>query len=734
VTFGHSLVISLLILSALSFLLYLISIDAAPGWAKAARFLQWVKAVVAGLAVFYLGTLFMHNVFTFKYVYENSSTTQELLYKISAIWAGQEGTFLLWLFMLSFIGAAAAGALREYEGRAMIFMSVLEFSLCAVLLNSDPFALVKEGMGEGLGMNPLLRNPWMAIHPPVVFAGYALAAAPFIIFLAGVWKGETFAWARKALPWAVLSWAVLGAGIFLGSYWAYEVLGWGGFWGWDPVENASLFPWIALGALVHGIILQSYKKKFVIWNGIMVTAAYVMVLYSTFLTRSGILSDFSVHSFQGGELLVPLTLLLAIGAIPGIITIILHVRQVRAASETDNSAPQGIGQLLIYWTVAVFWLFFFFVFTGTNFPLFSKYLAENPTPLQPHYYNVTSTAVGIPFAVILFLCPLFVFRRKSGAKGLPVPQLIAGAAVGIFAAALCIASGVRNPAALVLAGLGGAAVLTQAIPFVSGLFGGKRNFPAYLAHVGVALLLVGFVSSSLGTKSERFAMRAGDKAKFAGAEIKLMDVIPFQHGYKAHLEINNGKTFTTKLEFVSQEAQGAAVSRPVIHGSLVRDIYITPNQVVESGMNTGDGESGRIDLKKGVAAELGETKIIFENFDLERMKQGMVGINLTVENKGRSQKLTPFFGQGPEGMTSDEVLLKEDGLAFRVIGIDPAEKTATIEWVRAKSGEKHARPQSSPTAVFQISVKPFMTFVWAGFIILSAGVFLAAANRLRKSL
>jgi len=731
VTFGRFLISSLFFLNVISFGFYLISLGSAEGWKRAGRAAQWLKAALSALAVFYLGTLFMHDRFGFKYVYENSSRAQELIYKISALWAGQEGTFLLWLSLLSVVGLALAYTAKEYEGPALMFASVLEISLCALLLRSSPFALAEAaGIADGMGMNALLKNPWMAIHPPIVFLGYALAAAPFVMFAAGVSKGDYTGWARRAWPWAVLSWCVLGVGIFLGSYWAYEVLGWGGYWGWDPVENASLFPWIALGALVHGLFLQGYRRKYVFWNGAMAAAAYFMVIYSTFLTRSGILSDFSVHSFEGITLYKPILFILLL---TGVISVVMLVRQGFGIKQPDAAGTQKADwrPVLFSITVILFWIFFAFVFLGTSFPIISKLIMKNAAPIQSKYYVLTSVAVGIPFGLLLMKCPLFFNRRASRAFVTVVS--LASLAAGTAAVIICLRVGVKHPALLAFVFTGGAAVVMHGVPFLTNLFTRGGNFGAFIAHFGVGLLFVGIIASSAGMKPNRVVLPVGGSTDVSGRKITLIGLEPFKLGYRAEIEVRDNKTEKLNVDFISQEAQGMAVNRPKIKRSGNGDIYISPENIIvrdsEAGDGEGDGEAGKLfQLGIGSKVEAEGLKLEFLKFDLSRMKEGYVGVELNVEYDGGTEKVTPYYAPGAGDETAGVAPLKRKDMTVYVAGIDPASRRVVLG---IRGGNKKARKTSDyePRVVLQVSYKPFIWLVWTGMICVSAGSLIAAWRR-----
>ncbi|HOO55975.1 MAG TPA: cytochrome c biogenesis protein CcsA [bacterium] len=722
-TFGNILINALFWLNIAGFGFYLISIGSSRNWKLAGRTVQWLKVSIATVGVFYLGTLFVHDQFGFKYVYENSASAQEFLYKISGIWAGQEGTFLLWLLMLAVVNLVLAYTIRDLEDWTMIFAAVMEIMLCILLLKRSPFELMPGAVSDGLGMNVLLKNPWMVIHPPIVFAGYALAEAPFVIFLASMARGDKTAWTRLARPWAVFSWGILGIGIFLGSYWAYEVLGWGGYWGWDPVENASLFPWIVMGGLVHGLFLQAYHKRYIFWNAFMAVVAYLMVFYSTFLTRSGVLSNFSVHSFTGLDLYLPLMMSLGFIALIGISMLVVQAK--RLPAEAEQSKNSKTRSALLNATIYCFWIFFGFVFLGTDWPIISSYIAENPSTVPGRFYNLTSLMVGIPLNLIMFVCPVIFGGGKE--KPFSVGDLVAGVFAGAFSTIVCVFLGVKNVAALVFVFSAGAALMTNALQLGRHLLSGRLSFASYLAHAGVALLLFGIIASSLGSKTERFVMVPGGSKDFQGYNITLSGVREYEFGHRAFLTIEGKKSLTARMEFVAEQAQRMAVNKPFISRFLTGDLYLTPIQVFRSGGDSEEEKYLRIGQGRFDMAE--DVKVYFDGYDLEKMQQGTVGIVIRAETGEKKEKFTIYYGPGQDGMFSRETQMKERAIAFEVVSIDPDSKEIILRWRNVSEKEKEEMTPVQTGVVFQASVKPYVNLFWLGIILMSTGALIASARR-----
>ncbi len=267
--------------------------------ARQSYVLMTAAVVLASSLLMYL--LITHD-YRLTYVYAYSDNSLSLRYLVSSFWGGQEGSFLLWVFAGVILGLPLYRLSKTYESRVMIFYNLTLISLLLLLLKQNPFRFhqgLTPGMipMDGAGLNPLLQNPWMVIHPPIMFLGYAAMAIPFAFAMTALWMKRYDEWTRVSMPWLIFSVLSLGAAIMLGAYWSYETLGWGGYWGWDPVENASLVPWIIAVAMLHSFVLQRNRNRFRRLNIFLAILGYLLVVYATFLTRSGVLSDFSVHSF-----------------------------------------------------------------------------------------------------------------------------------------------------------------------------------------------------------------------------------------------------------------------------------------------------------------------------------------------------------------------------------------------------------------------------------------------------
>ena len=678
----------------------------------AGRGLRWLTAIVSTLLVVYLFQLFLGRHYEIKYVFENTSENMELMYRISAVWAGQSGTFLLWYWLTALL-LIGLTRLEKFERTAYACLGLVLVMIGVFLVKSNPFEWlpadeiknlrdqVAAGMLppdflsktdvplNGWGLNPILKNPWMAIHPPLVFIGYALCAAPFALAAAGVAAGDFAGWVRRARPWAAAAWALLSAGIFCGSYWAYEVLGWGGYWGWDPVENASLFPWLASGALAHGLLVQGRGRRFAAWNIFLACLAMLLVLFTTFLTRSGAMSEFSVHSFEKSTLFFPILFCLLV-FLAG--SLYLWWCAARALRQQENSAPgnPSLAKSLLLWTVAAFFILTGFVMLGTMFPFLSKieFLSHVPglskvftgtaTTVEQGYYNKTAYMGMLLMGGLLIVCP-FVFVKSLRGLGpaLRYAAVALGAAAGAGLLAACGAhadSTMLLIAYYVMAALAGAVISANLINVVHFVILKKWNVAGYVVHLGVGLMLLGVLTSSAGTRTETCELALQQTREKKLAEYSFREIEPQMEQGKAValLDIRRGKSVRrARLEFpLEQDRQGI---KPAILRTGGSDLYLIPQNIFsESGGGAGM-DPNTVTLSTETPQRVGAYELIVTGWNTEHMRdRGTVGVMVEIRDAagGAATVELPFSAMAAEGPGSPPVTL-EDGTALNVMRIDP---------------------------------------------------------------
>lgn len=370
--------------------------------ARLVKICAGVSMMFVTAASLLLWYLIFANDFTVEYVAAYSSTQLPTIYKISAFWAGQQGSFLLWLLVHAVVGMILT--FRRTSAAALGVYFLLQAVLTCLVLTKSPFAENPAQVFEGVGLNPLLQDFWMAIHPPIIFVGYALLAVPFALSLGSLLtEAASRSWLEEARLWTLVAWSFLGAGIFVGGYWAYKVLGWGGYWGWDPVENSSLVPWLLSAVLLHLIDLARKKSSALTQAHVAATFTYALVVYGTFLTRSGILGDFSVHSFAGSSIGAALALVDAVILIGGLSVILWKAKELPQGElyESHGSAAFAVllGSLLIIFVAAIVWV-------GMSMPLLSQLFGEAAS-VDTDFY-VKSTA---PLAAVLIVLIIYTFAK-----------------------------------------------------------------------------------------------------------------------------------------------------------------------------------------------------------------------------------------------------------------------------------------------------------------------------------
>ncbi|MFN7747644.1 MAG: cytochrome c biogenesis protein CcsA [Cyclobacteriaceae bacterium] len=492
-------------------------------WRKTARATFWIHAAaVLGIAI----TLFViigNHYFEYHYAYSYSDTKLQTYYLISTFWNGQEGSFLLWMFWHAVLGLVLMYTQRNWEAPVMIVFTLVQAFLASMILGvvlpgidlklgSSPFILLREAMAdpifqanpnfipsEGQGLNPLLQNYWMVIHPPTLFLGFAATLVPFAFVVAGLWQRQYREWIKPALPWSLFAGAVLGLGILMGGYWAYETLNFGGYWNWDPVENAVYVPWLVLVASIHTMITYKNSETALKASMILVVSVFILILYSTFLVRSGILGDASVHSFTDLGLSGQLFVYMMFFLLAAVALLVIRWKEI-PTSEKEVSVYSR--EFWIFAGATTLCLMGFQVLLPTSFPVINKVLgligidSKMATPgNQVAYYSNIQIWFAIAVALLSGTGQFFWWKRMDKSK--LKAEMLAPVLITLILWAIVIAGArIYQPSYLLLslAGLyiivSSANVLRAVIKVNRSLAGGA------LAHIGVGLMLVGILFSA----------------------------------------------------------------------------------------------------------------------------------------------------------------------------------------------------------------------------------------------
>ncbi|HEY0344040.1 MAG TPA: cytochrome c-type biogenesis CcmF C-terminal domain-containing protein [Solirubrobacteraceae bacterium] len=511
-----------------------------PEWVVSGRRSVYAVAALCTGAFAILEIAFLRSDFSFATVASHSSTTTPSFYKAAAPWSSQEGSLLLWLWLLSlwsslvlFLTRRSLRRVAPYAtavllGFAMFFASLLVF-------RETPFGVLAVVPADGAGLNPLLRHPSMMIHPPMLYSGYTLFAIPFAFAVGALVTRQVGAadWIRSTRRFALAAWFFLGVGILLGARWSYSELGWGGYWAWDPVENASLLPWLTGTALLHSIMLQEKRGMLKIWNVSLVLATGILSILGTFLVRSGILD--SIHAFGASTLGVPFVILIGL-MVSGSIGLVVWRRE---ALRSDNRLDSLLSREAIFLANnLVLVAMAFVVFWGTFWPLIAEALTGTRRSLGPPWFDRYTVPLAIVLVLLSGIGPIIAWRRATAAnarRNFLVPSVVALAVAAVLAA---VGAGSRPLAlamfacgAFVVASVGqefwrGVAVrrtMTGEAPLraLGSLVGrNRRRYGGYLVHVGMAVLFIGVAASTAFNDARDIRLDVGQTARVGGYEFR----------------------------------------------------------------------------------------------------------------------------------------------------------------------------------------------------------------------
>jgi len=484
-------------------------------WAKSGRNAVTATVALLGVALAALLGAFLGDQFQIRYVAQHSGRNLPAHLKASAVWAGQEGSLLLWSFLQALFGALVVARpskrahpperARHLVPWAGVVLNLLTAFFAAVtLLLSNPFARQATIPPDGQGLNPLLRHPGMIFHPPAMYLGYVGLAVPFAFAIAALITRQVDGWPSIARRWTLVAWLFLGLGILLGARWAYDVLGWGGYWGWDPVENAGLMPWLTATALLHGIAMQEQRGGFRAWNMLLAALSFALVLFGTFTTRSGLI--LSVHAFVRSDL-GPYFLAAIFLTLSGSLALVISRRSILASPYTIEGLFSRDGMSVL--TLVLLLTITASVFVGSLLPTLTQALAGRRFEAGPAWFDRVTGPQFAALVLVMGVCPLLARvaggLRRVRRRGLPA---LLGAIVAAAAAALM---GFSRPVSLLgfaLAGLAGGTALAE-IGRVGARRGvghggrhGGRRYGGYLVHFGVILMALGVI----GTRQYPFEM------------------------------------------------------------------------------------------------------------------------------------------------------------------------------------------------------------------------------------
>ena len=504
-----------------------------PELVASARNALFVTAGLSTLAAIALLALLLTKSFGVAYVHDHVSSYLRPEYVLAAFWAGMEGSQLLWLWMLAICTALLVlrrptwdRQLRPYAMAVLAFTQAF-FALLLVAI-SNPFELLPTLPAEGVSLNPLLQNIWMIIHPPIIFAAYALWTIPFAYGLAALVTGKLDSgWLLGVRRWSLAAWSTLGIGILIGALWAYLELGWGGYWAWDPVENSSFIPWLVGTAFLHSAIIQERRDMFRGWSVALVTLTFLLTVFATFVTRSGLIQ--SVHAFAQSPIgyyylgFMGLILAVAIGLM------LARTRELKGSGQLGDLVSREFAFLV---TNLLFLGSAGAILLGTLWPTFTEAVRNVSATLTPENYNRFMGPLGLLLVLLLGLCPLIEWRKISAGRLLR--NVWIQVAVGVVTAALLMLFGVREVWVAAAFGVVAFAVATIVLQWAVGIATrmrtsnesffkagqairrSRRKYGAQLIHLAILLIVAGVIGSQAYQDEVQVVLAEGEQTEVGG--------------------------------------------------------------------------------------------------------------------------------------------------------------------------------------------------------------------------
>jgi cytochrome c-type biogenesis protein CcmF len=575
------------------------------------------------LASLGLWTALLTHDFSLKYVASNTSANMPKVYVFAAFWGGQAGSLLFWALILSLFSAVAIWSART-KARDLApwacgtLAMILVFFIAVVCFKANPYDRLSFVPADGRGMNPQLQNPGMAIHPPNLYLGYVSTSIPFAFAIAALVTRRLDAeWLGIVRRWALLSWFFLTIGITLGMWWAYVELGWSGYWAWDPVENASLLPWLTGTAFLHSIMIQEKRGMLRKWNVVLVVTTFLLAIFGTFITRSGIIE--SVHSFAQSPVgnWFATFFLLATGTTIYFVSTRLKDLEAKAGLESMVSREAAFlynNLVLVGIAFSVLW--------GTLFPILSEWVRGTKITVGPPFFNTVNVPLGLLLLGLTGVGPLIAWRKASTSNlrrqfAFPV---VAGLALGVVLAAL----GMRDVYALIAYTLAGFVAATIGQEFQKGISArrsihgeglptatvrliarNRRRYGGYIVHAGIVVLFAAFAGLAF-KRDHDVQMRAGDTKEL---------VDPLGHRWRFVSQgISTSETLNRFVTAVGLEVWRDGVRQGIITSEKRQYLDSSKNPLFEPSTEVGIRSSAKMDLYivlAGVREETAELRISF---------------------------------------------------------------------------------------------------------------------------
>lgn len=781
---GHLLVILAFTASLFSVFSYAKAVkNSDPAWTSLGRFffrLHTISIIGIVIALFYI--IFNHY-FEYNYAYQHSSEDLPLRYIFSCFWEGQEGSFLLWMFWHAVLGNILVYSAKKWEPPVLAVIAVAQVFLSSMLLGvyigdinigSSPFILLRENPQfmnlpfvsnpnyvkgiSGTGLNPLLQNYWMTIHPPILFLGFAATIVPFAYAIAAIWKNDLKGWIQAALPWAYFGVMILGTGILMGGAWAYEALSFGGFWAWDPVENASLVPWLLLVAGAHLMLMNRNKTQSLFITFLVILLTFLTVLYSSYLTRSGVLGETSVHSFAEGQplQLVIFLLFFVIVSLAWLFSSMKRFPKIREEEKVwSREFWMFVGALVL--CISAFQVTF-----TTSIPVINKLFDTNMAPPTDaiEHYNSWQLPFAVLIAFLVGFTQFFKYRQTNMRQYLKQIALPFGISL-LLAIAIAILLEIQPIFQLLLL-FGSIFAVTANLDYL--FIVQKRKLMkggAAIAHLGFGLMLLGILIStgkkeviSENTSGIDINMKGQENANKENIMLVRNDTLPMggyyvtyrgsektgNHIYynvdylKWNFDGTYDKAFTLR-PFIQLNKTMGNVPEPDTRHFWNKDIF---THITYAVLDTEDNDSeynpeDTFRLSRGDTMFASNSIVVLEGISNEKEISGIqlmendFAIKATLKATDINEQ--EYLAEPLMLIRANQVFTVADtigslGLNFKFIRIDPSSGKVHITMAEKKENAKDF-------IIMQAMVFPYINILWLGCIIMIIGSLIAIVARVR---
>ena len=725
-----------------------------------ARYFYFLSTgIIVFVSGYFLANILNHN-YSITYIFSYSNNNLPLHLLISSFFAGQEGSFLLWALFAAIIGIIIIPQCKKYniESQVMGFYSLIFLFLIIMLIAKSPFRyiwdtypteIMEDGIMpiDGKGMNPILENFWMVIHPPILFIGYATMTVPFVFALSGLIRKDYSNWLKPAYYWALVSSGVLGLGIMLGGFWAYETLGWGGFWGWDPVENSSLLPWITVNAFIHTILVQKRTGGLIKVNFSLAIISYILVIYATFLTRSGILGDTSVHSFMDPGIFVYFLLLifLLLFFLLGFGLLFYRTKNINqyvienigikknkeVYDEGFNLSSKeyfiSIGTIFLLASVSI-------IYIGTNFPIFSELLGREKSSVDISFYNKWNLPIVFGILIINGFA-LLTNWKKTGFKKI-LWKVLVSAVLSFILVLILSYLGLTEIKFQVLAYSIIFSLIINIEYFIRNFSFNITKYGSFISHIGFALLILGVIFNATFSESKTLELELNNPVGALG----------YTFEFTTKTQIDNHRSDQEKYEYnvTIKDKASEFQSYPVIYWSSFNN-YKSP--FFEPGIVGGLQKDFYLEPKTIDFNEFGKDLLVNRDEVITVPHDNQLSIKLIGMDMSQMQATSNqnhiILGAIVE-ITTNRVYT--DTL-YSII--DPEKKNNTVAWEKIPDKDYHIGfkeisisddiSKSNITLGFahevficHVSIESYMSLVWIGSLMAIIGFFLPLFNRKRN--